>query len=531
MPEQRTLKSGLIIPAEAFAATIPAAAPIGEVATTADGRDITRGYVDALALLPPQDSVLMRRGAGDLRIYEEIRRDDQVKACFDQRRLAVVSREWTVEPGGPGRKARQAAESLDAQLDAIGWDAVTDKMLWGVFYGFAVAEALWVRDGAEIVLDDLRVRNRRRFGYAPDGSLRLKTQRTPDGEALPPSKFWMFSCGADNDDEPYGLGLGHWLYWPATFKRQGLKFWLMFLEKFGAPTSVGHYPPHAQPQEKTRLLQALQAITTDAGIIVPEGMSIELLEAARSGAADYQGLYQTMDAAIAKVTLGQTMTTDQGSSRSQAEVHMDVRQDLVKADADLVCESFNRTVARWLTYWNFGADCPVPKVWRQIEEPDDLDALASRDKTLTEIGYRPTLQRIQDTYGEGYEAKPLSRPRPVPVGLGDGEVPDEVADLPRRQAGDDAPLFAAGEIEASPVAALTERLADDATPALREWLAAVRTVVDQALAAGDSLEQLRDRLLDSFGALDTERLASVMELAFAAADLAGRVDVMDGSAG
>ncbi|WP_193771273.1 hypothetical protein [Candidatus Magnetaquicoccus inordinatus] len=35
-----------------------------EVATTADGRDITRSYWSALDLLQPQDSVLRDKGGG-----------------------------------------------------------------------------------------------------------------------------------------------------------------------------------------------------------------------------------------------------------------------------------------------------------------------------------------------------------------------------------------------------------------------------------------------------------------------------------
>ena len=40
------------------------------------------------------------------------------------------------------------------------------------------------------------------------------------------------------------------------------------------------------------------AIATDAGITIPEGMAIELLEAARSGTADFEKLCRYMDEAI-----------------------------------------------------------------------------------------------------------------------------------------------------------------------------------------------------------------------------------------
>jgi len=60
-----------------------------EIATTRDGRDITRGYVDGLPLLPSTDRLLALKGNGDLLIYQEVMRDEQVKACFEQRVRAV----------------------------------------------------------------------------------------------------------------------------------------------------------------------------------------------------------------------------------------------------------------------------------------------------------------------------------------------------------------------------------------------------------------------------------------------------------
>jgi phage gp29-like protein len=406
-----TRRASRMVPAQ-FAEPPPKRPEMGEVATTLDGRDITRGYVNSLPLLQPQDRVLYERAGGNYEIYEEIARDDQVKASFEQRRLAVVSREWDVEPGDTSRKAKKAADFLSEQLKHIGWDRVSDLMLWGVFYGYAVGELVYASDGAMIGIDAIKVRKQRRFGFSPDMELRLLTMHQPMGERLPPNKFWTFVTGADNDDEPYGLGLAHWLYWPVWFKRNGVKFWLIFLEKFGQPTSKGTYPAGATPEERTRLLQALQAITADSAITVPEGMQIELIEAARSGTQDYTALYDRMNEAISKVNIGQTMTTDDGSSRSQSETHMEVRQDFVKADADLICESFNRGPVLWLTYWNFGEGVPCPRVWRDVSEPEDLEARSRRDKNLRDIGFRPTLKEVTDVYGgEWMEvAKPTADP-------------------------------------------------------------------------------------------------------------------------
>jgi phage gp29-like protein len=373
-----------------------------EIATTGGGRDITRGFLSAL--LPPADPVLTGRGGGDYALYQQVLSDDQVQATFQQRREAVVARDWQVVPGADGPLDQAAADFVSAQLDHIGWDRVTRMMLFGVFYGFAVAECLWAERDGHIALDQIKVRDRRRFRFGGDGRLRLLTQRNPQGEELPERKFWHFATGADHDDEPYGLGLGHWLYWPVFFKRNALKFWLVFLEKFGQPTAKGIYPAGATETEIQKLREALGAIHAETGIVLPEGVAIELIEASRSGTADYDTVHQRMNEAIAKIVLGQTMTTEDGSSRAQAEVHYTVRQDLVKADADLVNESFSRGPARWLTEWNFPG-AAIPRVVRHIEAEPDLRPRAERDRLLYEIGFRPSLAYVRNVYGEGWEER------------------------------------------------------------------------------------------------------------------------------
>lgn len=475
-----------------------------EVATTADGRDITRGFVDALPLLPPLDTVLQARGGGDYRVYEELLRDDQVAACFMQLRLAVVGAEWEVLSGGDKRLDKQAAEDLTAQLKGIDWDRVTDRMLFGLFYGWAVAECLYARDGNRIRLADIKPRKVRRFGFAPDGSLRLRTTSAPLGEPVPDKKFWHFAYGGDSADEPYGLGLAHALYWPVFFKRAGIKFWLIFLEKFGQPTSKGTFPANATETEKQRLLAALSAINTDSGIIVPEGMQVELLEAARSGTVDYEALCRRMDAAIAKVILGQSATTEGtpgklGSEQTQNEV----RQDITKAAADLVCSSFNAGPARWLTQWNFPG-AAVPQVWRQAEPSEDLDARAERDVKVSQMGFRPTLETVNETYPGDW----VEREQPPAEGFG--------------------PAFSEADANPSDAeryeAAAQARLSRETAAVIDEMM----QPIEELLARSQSFEEFRAGLDAAFADMDPRAFSRIMGDALAAAHLAGRFDLLEG---
>lgn len=489
--------TGVLMPAR-FAAG-PRRPEFNEIATTRDGRDITRGYVDPMQLQTPADSVLRARGHGDYQIYQEVLRDDQVMTCFQQRRLAVVGKEWTVDPGDGRRDSRRAADQLRETLMHVGWDRVTSLMMFAIYYGYGVAEALWVRDGVHIGMEAIKVRDRRRFGWDGAGRLRMKTVDNPLGEPLPERKFWAFCTGADHDDEPYGLGLAHWLYWPVFFKRAGVGFWMTFLERFGQPTAVGKHPGQATPQEISTLLNALEAINTDTGIAIPDGMVIELLEARRGGTGDYTSLYERMDSAIARVVLGQTASTQGTPGRlGNDELQGDVRLDLVKADADLICESFNRTIARWLCAYNY-PDAAPPRVYRQVESAEDQEKRAARDHRIYQMGYRPTLGYITETYGGEWERS-------------DAGATDTVPPSPEPAA------FAAPPPTPAPPAQMLEPLRRTLEPVRADWIAQVRTLAEEV----DSLEGLRDRLLTLFPRMTLDDYAQALAEGLAAAHLAGR---------
>lgn len=367
-----------------------------------------RGTLMAKALIETMienpDEILSARGTGQLRIYKDLLRDDQVKSCFEQRRTAITKAEWTIEPASESAEDLAIAKWITEELTRLKFDALTDKMLYARHYGYAVAETIPKVINGKLTFRDILVRDRSRFVFDENNKLRLRTEL---GKTIPMNdeNFWVFSVGADHDDNPYGEGLAHALYWPVFFKRNGIKFWMIFLEKFSMPTAVAklNHQQMNDPEAKAMALDVIDAIQADSGVVMPEDFIIELIEAKRSGTADYQVLKDSMDKAISKIILSQTMTTDDGSSNSQAQVHKGVKDDVIKADADLICESFNTIIAR-LVVWNY-PNAKAPTVIRRTEPPEDLVQRAERDKKIGELGYEPTEEYITETYGAGWKKK------------------------------------------------------------------------------------------------------------------------------
>lgn len=420
----------------------PKAPPLGEIAPaetpsnplTLDSMQATK-WTD---LLTPTDSILSSKGGiANLQIYRELLRDDQVSSVWMQRRLALTSCETMVEPGAEDATSKAAAEALKAELDALNWDDITDKALFAAFYGWGVAEIIWRPNGSRVSFDRIVVRDRARFRFDIEHGVHLWTSGSGFVK-MPDRKFWTISTGADHHDEPYGLGLAHALYWPCFFKRNDIKFWLIFLEKFGMPTAVAKLPGGSidDPVQRGKAIKMLRQIATDAGVVVPEdtdkGPVVELLEAARSGAADYKSMKDAMDAAISKIVVGQTMTTDNGSSKSQAEVHAGVAQKIVEADSDLLCGSFNNGPVKWWSEWNFPGAVP-PLVYRLTEPPEDLVQRAERDGKIFALGFEPDEEYIRETYGEGWKKKQAPAMAPggmpgMPGGAPNGADPTQFAE-------------------------------------------------------------------------------------------------------
>ena len=364
------------------------------------------------------DTLLTRGGTKGLKIYEELKRDAHAGAVLAKRKLAVTSRPWKIEPASDASQDKAASDLVQAAFEHLRFNRLCKRLLEATLKGYSVAEVMWqVRDGKWLP-ERVIARDPRRFVFTVDGEIRLLTRENPiDGEELPPRKFIVHRYGGD-DDTPYGLGLGNMLFWPVMFKRQGITFWLTFADKFGSPTALGRYPTSADAREQAKLLAVLQAISQDAGVIIPEGMAIELIEASRAGSVDtYEKLVRYMDEQISKAVLGETMSTTAASAglgSSQADVHNDVRLELAADDADELNETINDTLVRWIVEFNLGAGVGMPRLDRDFSEPEDLNARATRDKTLGELGFEPSDDYILETYGEGWTRK---APAPPPLGL------------------------------------------------------------------------------------------------------------------
>lgn len=447
------------------------------------------------------DTLLSRGGALGLKLYDDIERDCLAYGLITKRKLAVIARSWEVVPGGDSRKDKKAADLAAEMLKALDFDRLTEDLLDAVLKGFAVGEIIWATNGSTIYPEAVKPKDQRRFTFGEDYALRLLTPSDfVFGMPVPERKFIVHTFGS-KDGNPRGLGLGSRLFWPVFFKRQDIRFWLTFIDKYGSPTAVGKYPSGTSEDDKSKLLRALDAISREAGVVIPEDLAVELLEAKRQGVGTHEQLCRYMDEQISYAILGDAPGAKDsgGALASSAILRNEVRLELVQADADMLSATLNKTLLTWITELNVPGAVP-PQVWRDAKPSEDLKTRSERDRNLAEVGYRPTLAHVTEAYGGEWEAVPASNPA-----------------TPQAEPGQE---FAEGQF---PDQAALDRAADGLPAAqLDQAMTAMLEPVFEALRRGDAAEA-QSLLGDAFPGLDAQGLEDLLARALFVSELWGRI--------
>lgn len=480
-----------------------------EIATSSKDLDIFAGWLNRLE--NPDPTLRTESQGKGLKLYDEVDRDPHAGAVLQSRYLSVVGKEWEVLPGDESAQGQDIADFVKDAFLNTNFDQARQELLQAILYGFYVAEVIWVVRDGDIVPQRIRAKHPRRFSFSMDRELRLLTpQGMIEGEPVPDRKFIRFTYGSS--DNPYGKGLGQKLWWPVWFKKNGIKFWLIFLEKFGMPTAVGKYPPGTPPEQQKALLDAIDAIQNETGVKIPDTMAIDLLEAARSGKGTYETLCEYMDRQCSKAVLGQTATTEGTPGKlGNEDAQNETRQDIVEADAGLLDECLNNTLVRWIVDYNFPGVTAYPKLHTRTEAEKDLKPLAERDKTLTrDIGLPVAKSYFYQTYGI-----------PVP------EKGEEVVAPPAQGHTLDRPAngaeFADQGFSQEHIDDLSSQGAKDAHEAIS---ALVQPVLDM-IEGARSFEEIGEKIYELYPDLDTGDFQDLLARAMFASSLTGYAGASD----
>ena len=366
--------------------------------------------------MPDPDEILERAGF-TREIFSRMLTDSHIGACWESRVSGVLSKEWELEPASNSHADKRAYKFVKEVCDNLDMEDIIEGILEARFWGHSEQEIMWDRDGDNIFIREIKKKDQSRFVFDTAGNLKIKTkEKYFEGEEVPEKKI-LLARNKPSDRNPYGIAVGSRCFWPWTFKHSSLKYWIVFLEKFGTPFLVGTHPRGISDEDKNALLEMLVKMTQDAVAAIPEGSGIEIIESQKSTSAlIFEKMKDSMNAEISKGILGQTLTTEVGKVGSYAagKVHFEVRQDIVDRDTKFVISHINRVIG-WLKEFNF-ADGQAPRL-RIFEEQAIKNEQAERDKTLFDMGLKIPASYLYAQYNipEPKEGEEIVKMVPVPA--------------------------------------------------------------------------------------------------------------------
>jgi phage gp29-like protein len=460
-------------------------------------------------------------------------RDTHIFAEMSKRKRAMLTLEWRVDPPpDASAQEKQLAEYAEQSLEAMAdMEDVFLDALSAIGHGFACLELTWARTSGEYM--PAKIEHRPQAWFTLDRATRSQINlrdNSLDGAPLQPFG-WIVHQHKSRSGYLARSGLYRALVWPFLFRNYASRDLAEFLEIYGLPLRLGKYPQNATADERRTLLNAVVNIGHAAAGIIPEGMLIEFQEAAKGSHEPHMAMIEWCERSVSKAILGQNVSHDsaQKGSLAGASVDNDVRMDILKSDARQLQGTLTRDLVYPILAINKGlADIRrCPRLVFDVREVEDLALYAESLPKLAGIGMRIPAKwaheklAIPEPMGDDQvleigatapvlpDAKPVSA-RPAPV---DGASPAKAA-LKFTPA---AERMAPPQVES----ALSDSLDIQARHAIEDLISQVRTMVYQA----DSLEQLREWMLDAYEGTDSTQLAQIMALGIATAHLAGRFDV------
>ncbi len=142
---------------------------------------------------------------------------------------------------------------------------------------------------------------------------------------------WCIEVGRPRD-----LGLLLKCVPQAFSKKNMLAYWDVFGEIFGMPIRIAK--TNAQTgTERSRIESMLENMGAAAWGLFPDGTDIDIKESSRGDAFNvYDKRVERANSEMSKGILNQTMTIDNGSSLSQSEVHLEIFENVCRADDTMI---------------------------------------------------------------------------------------------------------------------------------------------------------------------------------------------------
>lgn len=303
-------------------------APAGIIINQITVNRVNRQVLDVGKLRTAQLSADMDRWTLLYDIYDDLLIDGRLWDAIDRRIRAVTGANLTFQ----FKSGEESQEMIDL-IDTIEFEQLLRQIMWTIF---------WRVSGIQLDFTggNLSVYNVPRKHIRSKQRAIAILQNDVEGKILfDEIQNFIF---AETKDDPYGL-----LFRVAPYvilMRGGISDWAQMVELFGMPQRIGKYSIYDQEARK-QLEQAFKEQGAAASMVVPKETDIDTDNgSANVNSSIYKDFMAELKEAMLVTVLSNTMTTLNGSSRSQGEVHQDVEDALHKDDLKFVQRILNKSL-------------------------------------------------------------------------------------------------------------------------------------------------------------------------------------------
>lgn len=343
-------------------------------------------------------------GRAYLTLCEEMEQlDPHYRSVLGTRKMAITGLPVTVISATDDAADTKMADFVTSITAKPEFDELIEDLTDALGKGYSVCEIMWDRSGAQWMPSEYKWRDPRFFRFDANVGQELLLIDEVDPSKTYPLEAHKFLVHRPKlkSGLPLKGGLARCQAAIFMWKSFSLRDWASFGERFGMPLRLGKYPAGTTEADIGRLFQAVGQMGMDSAAVISDTMSVEFadMSAGSGGETLFLARCEWLDKQCSKLVLGQTLTSDDGSSYSQAKVHDQVRGDILASDVKQLNRTLNRQLVKPLIDLNFGPQLTYPRLELQPVEREDLDALAKRTQIAVNCGARIEQSYLADKLG------------------------------------------------------------------------------------------------------------------------------------
>lgn len=287
-------------------------------------------------------------------LYEDVAIDSHVITITEKRILPITRINWTFTADG------KPYEPVADLTDKLFFERILKYIIESKIYGGSLIEVDFKKQTCELV---------------PRGHV------VAELNAVLPEPYTITS-GVDFTQPPFNtssvfigelwdlgrmFSIAPWV----ILKRGDVGDWATFCEIFGMPSRVYFFDPNIPGNYESVKKQAKET-GANSWAVLPIGSDMKQESGgSKQGSDNFKLLAEFCNAEMSKAMLGQTMTTESGSSYSQSKVHGETEDDINAADRRFVERVLNEKFIPLLIAQGF--NIPEKGRFHAIEQEEELD--------------------------------------------------------------------------------------------------------------------------------------------------------------